>query len=209
MTKGVATHGVDLLTTRQRRFVMHQDVLKDPVRAAIDAGYTEEYAKTYGDSLQRELLVHIKGAKALAERAEASAPQLIADLTALAFANIFDYFELVDTERGSKLALKQNLKALPLEVQRSVKKIEFDTVVLPDGNAVTVVSKLELHDRTWALKEFIEILRVREKPPEDTGAALEHMDAKDLEQLEAIYKRAGTRAAEAKSKQRDRNAITG
>lgn len=198
----------DDLTPRQRAFVSHPSVLTDPEQAARDSGFSDIYAKKHADSLRRELRRFIGNSEvAGVARATMDAAVVLRELTAAALSNILDYFELTEDEHGTRLGMKQNLKVLPLEVQRNIKKLEFDTIVLPDGTSITYVSNIELHDRKWALKEFVEIMRLRDGgvPAGDGAELLKHMPAQDLEALDAIYRRAAERV---ESERKDRNAIS-
>jgi hypothetical protein len=194
------------LTPMQQAFVTHPAVLSDPVRAARESGYTEIFATTRSYSLRKELNhVIMSQETAQAGRQAITPAEVINELTAAALANMLDYFELMEDANGTRLMLKQNLKALPLSTQRQIKKLEFDTTVLPDGTLITVVSKIELHDRTWALKEFVEIMRLRQgAPPADASELLKHMSADELETVENIYRKAAERAGE---ERKDRDAI--
>jgi len=177
----------DALTERQKRFVNHPQANLDPVRAAIDSGYSQSYAEAYAWTLRRQLLYYITQKRhQLAEWSPASAEHTLAQVAAIATSDLLDYFEYVDTDQGARLQIKENLKALPAAQRAALKKIEFETVVLPNGTAVTVVSKLELHSKTDMLKELIEIHRLKDAGGADPQrtAMLKGLSVSQLQRLE-------------------------
>lgn len=180
----------DELTPRQRAFVNHPLVLIDPVKAALDAGYSENYAKPSAWALRKQLRYFInQKTYALAEWIDVDAAETLTQLGAVASSNLLHYFEYIDTPGGSRLQVKENLKTLPQWMQAAIKKIEFETVVLTDaqGNetSVTVVSKLELHDKMRALDILSDIHKLKEVPTEKRNKdALKGMTVDQLQRLE-------------------------
>lgn len=190
---------VDSLTPRQRAFVTHPLAITDPEMAAIQSGYDAKYAKKYGEALRKELWYFIQHGEAAQMVRRAVTPQSVIDeLNNLAFSNALDFFEVIDSLNetgqviGSMLVPKQNLKAMPPDMQRLIKRVKFDTIVSGDGTAMVFVADIELHGKEWALKEIIEMLRLKQTgaPKDETADLLEYMDAKDLESMEGIFERA-------------------
>lgn len=198
------------LTPRQRAFIENPIVLTDPVEAARQSGYGDSFLQKGGPEAMRRALMPLiaNSDTARAIRQSVSPDDVRKEMTAAMFANILDYFEVVDTDGpdGAKLILKHNIKALPPEIQRNIKRLEFDTTVLPDGSAITTIAKIELYDRSWVLKEFIEIMRLREggMPADDASELLRNMPEKDLREIEQIFARASERARDIR---KDKNAI--
>lgn len=180
----------DELTPRQRAFVNHPLVLVDPVKAALDAGYSENYAKPSAWALRKQLRYFInQKAYALAEWIDVDAAETLTQLGAIASSNIMEYFEYVDTEGGARLQVKENIKALPRWMQAAIKKIEFETVVLTEANgserSITVLAKLELHDKMRALDILADIHKLKEVPAEKRNKdALKGMTVDQLQRLE-------------------------
>jgi phage terminase small subunit len=176
----------DELTPRQRAFVNHPLVLIDPVKACVDAGYSEAYAKSTAWTLRKQLRYFVnQKSHSLAEWIDVDAAETLTQLGAVASSNIMEYFEYVDTEGGTRLQVKENLKALPLWMQAAIRKIEFETVVLPNGTALTVMSKLELHDKMRALDILTDVHKLKDVPPEKRNKdALKGMTVDQLQRLE-------------------------
>jgi hypothetical protein len=196
------------LTSRQWATINHPLVLTDTQAAMIACGYDQKYAQNNHKRFRSEFWYYIqhKSRQHLAAL-NVSQEAVMQEVSALAFSNLLDYFDLVDTDHGSQLVLRLNLKALPLQVQRCIKKIEFETVPIGD-TSLTVVSKIELHDKLGALKELVEILQMR-KPAggSDPANALEHLEPAELDEIENVLKRAAARTKVAADKARDKHAI--
>lgn len=210
--KAVTVFGENNLTPKQQAFVNHPLTLTDPSAAAKAVGYSESFCKTKAYQLRRELAFYIekKAAPAVA-RQEVSRNEILAELGAIATSNYMDFFEVIDTPEGSSmLTAKQNLKAMPVELQRQIKRISFETVVLPNGEALSVVSGIELYNKVDALKELVEILRLKQGASGERtiNPLLENMPTKDLASLREIMTRATQTVTDAENKSKDKNAIT-
>jgi phage terminase small subunit len=176
----------DELTQRQRAFVNHPLVLLDPQKAALEAGYSESFAKCHSWSLRKQLKYFInQKAQGLGEWISVDAAETLSQLGAVAASNVMNYFEYVDTEGGARLQVRENLKAMPQWMQAAIKKIEFETVVLPDGTQLTVMSKLELHDKMRALDILADIHKLKVIPVEKRDlSSLKGMTVAQLQRLE-------------------------
>ena len=176
----------DELTERQRAFVNHPLVMTNPEKAAVDAGYSPSYADNMAWTLRKQLRYFInQKAYNIGEWISVDAAETLAQIGAVASSNLLNYFEYVDTKEGSRLQVKENLKALPQWMQAAIRKIEFETVVLPSGQAVTVVSKLELHDKMKAIDLLADIHKLKVIPAEKGNSdALKGMTVAQLQRLE-------------------------
>jgi phage terminase small subunit len=176
----------DELTPRQRAFVNHPLVLTDPTKACIDAGYSEAYAKSTAWTLRKQLRYFInQKTQGLGEWVDVDAAETLTQLGAVATSNLMNYFEYVDTEGGTRLQVKENLKALPQFMQAAIRRIKFDTVVLPNGTALTYMADLELHDKMRAIDILADVHKLRDIPPEKRNKdALKGMTVDQLQRLE-------------------------
>ena len=176
----------DELTPRQRAFVNHPLVLTDPTQAAIDAGYSEAYAKSTAWTLRKQLRYFInQKTQGLGEWVDVDAAETLTQLGAVATSNLMNYFEYVDTEGGTRLQVKENLKALPQFMQAAIRRIKFDTVVLPNGTALTYMADLELHDKMRAIDILADVHKLRDITPEKRNKdALKGMTVDQLQRLE-------------------------
>jgi hypothetical protein len=212
------TPSLDALTSRERAFVTNPNVLADPVLAAIQSGFTPTYAKRRANALRRELHYYIiAGELAQTARRDIDAKTVLAELSNLAFSDVLDFFEAVDDideatglSNGTIMVPKQNLKALPAHLRRLIKRIKFDRIVLGDGKReMFYVSDIELHGKDWALKDMIEIMRLKQSgaPKDETSQLLEKMSANELEEIEQVFSKARARLRRTIDKKRDDDAI--
>lgn len=204
--------GEENLTPRQRAFCNHPLVLSDPAAAARAVGYSDSFCASRVYQLRKELLFYIeKKSTPVLERAEVTRAEVMSELAAIAMSNVMDCFELVDTlSGGSQLALKENVKVLPIHIQKAIRKIDFDTVVGLDGKTVhTVVSHLEMHNKLGALQELVDILRMKQGPTGESkrNKVLDSMPANKLSELRTILEDAAAQVAAAENKERDRDAL--
>lgn len=207
---------LDALTARQRAFVTNPMVLSDPELAAIQSGFSAEWSKLHAESLKKELHYYIvAGGPAQEARRNIDAKVILNEISNIAFSDVMDFFEIIDLiddkglANGSMMVPKQNIKALPPYLRRLIKRIRFDNIVLPTGTKLVVVSDIELHGKEWALKEMIEILRLRQSgtQKDETSELLEQMSANELEELEKVFTRVRTRVRKTIDKKRDADAI--
>lgn len=196
------------LTTRQWAVINHPLVLTDTKAAMMACGYSQLYAENNAKRFRGEFWYYIRTKnRQYLELTGRSQKDVLGEVSALAFSNLLDYFDVMDTDSGSQLVLKMNLKALPVEVQRCIKKIEFESVSVGD-QLLTVVTKIELHDKLGALKELIEIMQMKKAAGSGKDAApLEHLEPQELDTIETVLKQAAARTKAAADKQRDKNAI--
>lgn len=209
---------LDELTPRQRAFVTHPQAITDPELAMIQSGYENRYARQYCRTLQRELWFYIQAGEAAAQVRRAITPTMVLDeLNNLAFSDVLDFFHVVDKfdeagkVTGSMLAPKQNLLAMQPYQRRLIKRIRTDTFVDVNGVGHVYISDIELHGKEWAIKEIIELLRLKQTgaPKDETAELLSHMDAKDLEQIEKLFTKAAATAKKQGSRKRDQDAFEG
>ncbi len=197
------------LAPRQWAFVNHPLAWTDPAQAAKDVGYSDSFCQHRAYSLKKELEYYIRP-KVTSQLALTGMGRnhVLDELTGIATSNLLDYFSVVETQEGSRLEFKQNLKALPIELQKAIKKIDTETIVLADGLIITVVSKIELHDKVSALKELVEILQMKQTTDPGESTELDGYEPQELEAMEKIMLGAAERARKKASQKRDRQAIT-
>jgi hypothetical protein len=192
-------------------------VLIDPEMAAVQSGYSAAWAKVHADNLRKELHYYIvAGERAREARRDIDSRVVMNEVANIAFSDVLDFFEVVDSydsdnnANGSMLIPKQNLKALPAHMRRLIKRIKFDTIVVGNGNTkLVIVSDIELHGKDWALKEMIEILRLKQAgaPKDETSELLEKMSASELAEVEKVFTKAQTRLRRSIDQRKDDDAI--
>ncbi len=197
------------LAPRQWAFVNHPLAWSDPMQAAKDVGYSESFCSKRAHGLKKELEFYIRP-KVAAQMARLSAgPNHVLDeLTGIATSNFMDYFNIVETEDGARVEVKQNLKALPVHMQKAIKRLDTELVILPDGGTFTIVSRIELYDKVAALKELAEVLTMKDHKDPDDPPELDNLEPQELEAMEKIFRGAADRAKAQSSKKRDQRAIT-
>lgn len=208
------------LEPREQAFVLHPEVMTNPVKAALDAGYSENTARCHATIKRKQLMYFIlplynERLKKL-EAASGITPERIKDEIAnIAFANEADYYDTVDVQ-GDTIKVLKDITRLPERMQRAIKKVEYETVIMPDGSHVQRLIKIELYDKMKALSELTEIFGLKDprtRNPADLAnedqAAVEQMSPEAVEEVVAIMEREQKRLKQAASKKRDKQAIPG
>lgn len=216
-SKALVELGFDLplfkeLTSREQMFVMHPMVLSDPVQAAKDVGYADTTAVSRAHQMRHQLLYFIKPLAAKrAEQQEVSFERLVYELKCVAYAKLSDYLDTVDT-LGDTIKVYKDVTRLPDHLQRAVKSVEFESIIMPDGTQFQKVSKIELHDRLAALKQLRELTGADGTRPPDRDfeqELSEHLEPSELEAVNKMYLNAAKRAKATADKLRDRQALPG
>jgi DNA polymerase III gamma/tau subunit len=211
----------DQLTPREQAFVMHPDVFTNPIKAAMDVGYSESTAKGKSHIMRHQLMYYIMPIhEARVAETGVTIERVKNELSAIAFANEADYYDTIDieTETGAEtVKVVKDISRLPEHMQRAIKHIEFKTIILGDSKTYQVLEHIELYDKQSALKELAEILgahdprfRKPETPPgEEEMTLLEHLEPEELELVTRAYDKAAQRARAASDRKRDARAIPG
>ncbi len=208
---------LDQLTERQRAFIHHPDVVKNPEKAAIEVGYSENTARCHAHMMKKQLLYYINPINAKRAQQAGVTPERIRDeIGIIAHAKITDYFDTIDV-KGDTVKVYVDPTLLPDHMQRAIKEITFDTIVDSTGNETQVVKHIALFDKSQALRELAEILGLKDAKmrhpdgniQEEQAALLEHLEPKELDLIQRLYQRAAKRAKAAADRQRDATAIPG
>lgn len=208
---------LDRLTIRQRAFVEHPEVNLRPEKAAVEVGYSETTARTRAHMMRKQLMYYIQPLAARrAEQAGVTPERVRDEIGIIANAKITDYFDTVDVQ-GDTVKVFADPTLLPDHMQRAIKEVIFDTIVDSDGNETQVIKKIELFDKSSALRELAEILGLKDAKmrhpdgniQEEQAMLLEHLEPKELDLIQRLYTRAARRAQAAADKKRDATAIPG
>lgn len=208
------------LTPREQTFILDPEVMSDPVAAAVRSGYAQLTAQAKAYTMRKQLMyfilpLHQERLKQLQIAAGISPERIKEEIANIAFANEADYYDTIDVEGDTIKALK-DLTRMPERMQRAIKKIEFETLVLPDGTQIQRLIRLELYDKLKALSELAEIFGLkdpRSRNPADNANAdqkmVEAMSPEAIEEIERIMVREQKKLRAAASKKRDDQAIPG
>lgn len=204
---------LDQLSTREQAFVQHPEVFIDPVKAAVEVGYSPTTARSKAHTMRKQLMYFIKPLHdARVQEAGVTVEWLIYQLKCIAAAQEPDYYDTVDVEGDTIKALKDPTR-LPEHMKIAIKSISYETVILPDGSSFQRAEKIELHDKLAALRELKSIIGADDpafsKPqPVDDQELMENLEPEELEIVSKIYAKAEARAKNLASKKRDQRAIT-
>lgn len=212
-----------LMTGKEELFVNHPDALTNPRKAALDCGYSRQYAEKRSYELRQKFRdVIVQKIRDRLDAAGVTDGRLLKELGALALYNVVDAYEEVEItvktdggeEETRKVTVLKDLKKLPEELQRAVKKIKHDTMLLSNGRTVTYVAEIEFHDKLGALRDFLKVRGIYEapekkKPAEPDRSPLEDLSVEELEEIAEIHERARKRLAHRASSMRDSAAIEG
>lgn len=194
------------LTPMEQAFVLHPKVMTDPQQAARDSGYAESTAKLKAYHMRTQLLYYIRPIHEWRMMdSNVDQKRIIAELNAIAFANETEFYDTIDVD-GDTIKVLKDFTRMPEAMQRAIKSIELDTVVVPTTNAADgsqtmvtyqVVKKLQLHDKLAALKELKEISGMadpRFRKPEGLTSEdqdlLQYVPPEELELMNRIYSKA-------------------
>ena len=119
--------GQPKLTEMQRAFAAHPEVTTNPRKAALEAGYSKLFAKSHSKKLRQQLsgLITQYQEEAL-QKTALSVARVQQEFAALGFANIVDYFDIM--EDGSMLPKKlSDLTREQTAAIQEMKVVEIDT----------------------------------------------------------------------------------
>ena len=207
----------ELLTPRQQAFIQHPEVMIKPEKAAIEVGYSAKTARTRAHMMRKQLIYYIQPLNAKRAQQAGVTPERVRDtIGIIANAKITDYFDTIDVE-GDTVKVYVDPALLPDHMQQAIKSISFDTIVDNQGNETQVIKEIQLFDKSQALRELAEILGLKDarmRHPdgniqEEQALLLEHLEPRELDLIQRLYRRAAKRAEAAADKKRDATAIPG
>jgi len=211
-----------MMTAKEELYVNHPDALTNPRKAALDSGYSVQFAEKRAYEVRqkfRDLIV--QKVRNRLDESGATDGRLLKELGALALYNVIDAYEEVEVEVGEgderetrTVTILKDLKKLPEELQRAVKKVKHDSMLLSNGRTVTYVVEIEFHDKLGALRDYLKVRGIYEadsgrKPPPPDRSPLEDLSIEELEEIAEIHDRARKRLAQRASGMRDSRAIEG
>lgn len=204
---------IETLSPRERAFVQHPLAMSDPVMAALDVGYSQDWAN-HANQHVRELfyfITHYNRQRMAA--AEISQQRILDEFAAIAFADETAYFEPVDTEKGETIKRVKDLTRLPPAMRAALKDVSCG-IWTDAGALIPNVFSFKLHDKVAALKALAEYYGMRQgksgAPSESDPIQrrmLEQFTDEELEQVNAIFEKAAHRTKAAVDKRRDAKAI--
>lgn len=194
-------------TEQQRAFAAHPLVTTNPRKAALECGYSPAYAKSHAKALREQLYPMIMEYQELAKkRAAISVAKVQEELASMGFANVLDYFELLDN--GAMLPRKLN--ELTREQAAAIQEVDVGEFEHPiTGQKEYRITSLKLADKRANLVELGKSIGMFQKF--DTGEEKKDNDLRDvpteaLEEAEALLMAA---VSKARSQRKDKEAVEG
>lgn len=139
-------------TEMQRAFAAHPVVTTNPRKAAIESGYSKSYAKSHAHLLRKQLAPLIMQHQEMAQQRSAiSTAKVQQELAAMGFANIVDYFDVMDD--GSMIPKK--VGDLTREQTAAIQEIQMVEYQNPaTGEMEMRIGRLKLADKRSNLVEL-------------------------------------------------------
>ena len=203
-------------------FLAHPDAMLDPVKAAVEVGYSQSTAEARAYTWRKENLSLLNERMRTHLKDLAVTPEWVKnEVKILADTTLSDFVEFVeDKKKGQMLLLKPVDKIDPAKWRAAIKEAEFDTHIMQDGSIRSVLFKLKLYDRQAALVELGNLLGLKnpmlqaalapiQPSQSEEQKVMEHMTVEELETIATIQERAAARMRKAASKRRDAQAIPG
>jgi hypothetical protein len=208
-----------MLTAKEELFINHPDALVNPRKAAIESGYSPQYADKRAYEVRakfRDLIIQKTRDRLDAEGATDG--RLLKELGALALYNVVDAYHTIEIDGDGgetvEVTVLKDLKKLPEDLQRAIKKVEMGQMIAKNGRIVSYVEKIEFHDKLGALRDYLKVRGIyepdRRKPKEAEDVnPLDELSIEELEEISQIHERAQKRLAQKASAMRDSQAIEG
>ncbi len=210
------------VTEMEEAFINHPDALSNPRKAYLETGFDPALVNKNAYRLRKRF--HDQIITRVRDRLDdvgITDGRLLTELGTLALYNVIDAFETIEIDvKGDdgvitkrKISVLRDIKELPVELQRAVKKVEFDSVISTTG-IYSYVSKIEFHDKLGALRDFLRVRGIYEpapggKPPPTENNPLSQLTVQELEQIAEIHEHARERLERRASSMRDSRAIEG
>lgn len=206
-------------SVRERAFLEHPDALLDPVKAAVEVGYSESNARNRGYELRKlHLPALLERMRTRLEKLSITPEWVKNEVAILANTAMADFIEFIEHEGQQVCVLKPGDKIDRNKWRAAIKEAEFDTLVTADGVLKSRLSKLKLYDRQAALVELANLLGMKNEAmftvlnapsqgDSDAEKLLEFMTEEELETMADIQERAAARMRRKASDRRDASAI--
>lgn len=206
---GANQTGTPMFTEMQRAFAAHPVVTTNPMKAALESGYSESYAKNHAAALRKQLAPLIMEYQEMAKRASAiSVAKVQSELAAMGFANIVDYFNV--DERSGRITPKQ-FGELTRDQAAAIQEVKMvDYVDEETGETHFVIGHIKLADKRANLVELGKTLGMFNKivveDKREQTLLMQDIPTDALEEAESLLLAA---ASQAKERRRNKNAIPG
>jgi hypothetical protein len=208
-------------SAKQRAFLEHPDALTDPVKAAMDVGYSESTARARSYELRDKHLPElVEKMRARLENLAVTPDWLKNEIKIIADTAMADFVEFVEDAQGAQWVALKSKKDLDLKKWRAaIKEVKLDTFVDAAGKIRSRICEIKLYDRQAALVELGNLMGLKnekllmalQSPDQDVGdehKLMEYMTTEDLEIIAEIQERAAARMKrQLRDKISDRRAI--
>lgn len=209
------------LTLKERAFVTHPLVAKDPRQAAADAGYNVKNPNNtwpYVKARQLQDYIFHYERQRLAVH-DVTAETLRDELAIIGYSDMADYLDVIDTADNT-ITVPKDIKKLPPRLRKAIKHVHFIPPIVNDAGVVVIEGRyeIELHSKIEALRELGKVLGITnsKKPtggidPSDAAQSqlLENLTVTELEEVNRVFLQASKRVTKARSKKQDAAAIPG
>ena len=193
---------LDRLTARERAFIQHPEVLVNATKAAVEAGYSEGWARGNAGTKRKQLMYFIlpEVHKRWAEKG-VTLERIHEELAAIAFANMADYYDRVELDDGTQAMVGKDPTLLPEVMSRAIEQVTIENLMATDGT-ITQRIGFVLHDKKPALKMLAELLGgfdPRTREPQDAATRrkqaelFDFMKPDEIDTIVKIYQRAEKR----------------
>lgn len=190
----------DRLTERERKFATHPEVMTDIKKAAVEAGYTEGWARHHAHVKRKQLMYYILPVSHQRMlKAGITLDRIYEELACVAFADETEFYDRVQIEGyNDEVLMGRDPTLMPEQQRRAIQQLHFDTLELSDGTKIQRTS-FTLHDKKPALKMLAEMLGgfdPRTREPGDAAEKrkqaelFEFMTSDEIETITKIYRRA-------------------
>lgn len=189
-------------TEMQRKFAASPIVTTNPEKAALDAGYSQSYAKSHARALREQLSPLIMEVQEKAKQLSAiSVSRVQTELASMGFANVIDYFN-IDPDSG---AMKpKGLNELTREQAAAIQEVKLVDYEDEDGNTHFVIGSLKLADKRANLVELGKTLgmfnKITIEDKRESTLLMQDVPTDALEQAESLLLAAASQAKENRSK---------
>ena len=200
---GANATGKPRFTEMQRAFAASPVVTTNPVKAMIDAGYSEKHAKAHAHALRKQLAPLILQNQEAAKKISAiSVAKVQTELAAMGFANVIDYFSI--NEETGAMKPKQ-LNELTRDQAAAIQEVKVvDYLDEETGKTHFVIGSIKLADKRANLVELGKTLgmfnKITIEDKRDATMLMSDVPTDALEEAESLLLAAAAQAKDARSK---------
>ena len=187
----------EIYTDREVAFASHPEVSTNVLKAAVESGYSESYAKKSAYRLRQKLSSLItKYQEQRAAKIGISATRVQHELACAGFANVLDY---VNIDQITGAVTPKGLGELTRDQAAAIQEFSCEAIDTDDGVRV-VLARVKLVDKRASLvdlgktlgmfNEKMQMIFRKEADETKQAVSLEDVPTHDLEQIEKILMRA-------------------